>query len=35
LDGTPLTGEDGLHNVLLCEAAHASARRGGKTVMVR
>lgn len=32
LAGVPLTGESGLHNVLLCEAAHASARRGGKTV---
>jgi predicted dehydrogenase len=35
LSGNPLTGEDGLHNVLLCEAAHASAQRGGKTVTVR
>ena len=34
LSGNPLTGEDGLHNVLLCEAAHASAQRGGKTVTV-
>lgn len=35
LSGTPLTGESGLHNVLLCEAAHASAKRGGKTVEVK
>jgi predicted dehydrogenase len=35
LAGAPLSGEDGLHNVLLCEAAHASARRGGKTVVVK
>jgi predicted dehydrogenase len=34
LAGVPLTGEGGLHNVLLCEAAHASAQRGGKTVKV-
>ena len=33
--GKPMTGEEGLHNVLLCEAAHASAQRGGKTVAVR
>jgi len=33
--GKPLSGEEGLHNVLLCEAAHASAQRGGKTVAVR
>jgi len=33
--GRPMTGEDGLHNVLLCEAAHTSAQRGGKTVAVR
>lgn len=31
----PLTGEDGLHNVLVCEAAHASANRNGRTVKVR
>jgi predicted dehydrogenase len=35
LAGVPLTGESGLHNVLLCEAAHASAQRGGETVTVR
>ena len=35
LSGKPMTGEEGLHNVLLCEAAHASAQRGGKTVAVR
>lgn len=34
LSGSPMTGEDGLHNVLLCEAAHVSAQRGGKTVEV-
>jgi len=35
LNGKPMTGEDGLHNVLLCEAAHTSASKGGKTVVVR
>ena len=35
LNGTPLTGESGLHNVQLCEAAHASAQHGGKTVEVK
>ena len=34
LNGTPLTGSGALHNVLLCEAAHASAQRGGRTVEV-
>ncbi|MDD4019425.1 MAG: hypothetical protein PHV28_15960, partial [Kiritimatiellae bacterium] len=33
--GKPMSGEEGLHNVLLCEAAHASAQRGGKTVEVK
>ena len=33
--GKPLSGEEGLHNVLLCEAAHASAQRGGKTVEIK
>ncbi len=32
--GTLLTGEEGLHNVLLCEAAHRSAQSGGKTVAI-
>ena len=32
---TPLTGKDGLRNVVLCEAAHVSAQRNGKTVRVR
>ena len=35
VSGMPLTGACGLHNVLLCEAAHASARSGGKTVEVK
>jgi len=35
LRGQPLSGETGLHNVLLCEAAHASARRGGRAVAVK
>ena len=30
--GRPLTGADGLRNVRICEAAHRSARRGGRTV---
>ncbi|MDR2115540.1 MAG: hypothetical protein LBP87_04085, partial [Planctomycetaceae bacterium] len=29
LTGKPLNGEEGLHNVLLCEAAHRSAKQGG------
>ena len=29
LTGKPLSGEEGLHNVLLCEAAHQSAVQGG------
>jgi predicted dehydrogenase len=29
LTGKPLNGEDGLHNVLLCEAAHRSAKQNG------
>ena len=33
-NGKPLTGEEGLHNVLLCEAAHLSAQKGGKNVAV-
>lgn len=35
LNGTPLTGECGFHNVLICEAAHASAQCGGGVVRVR
>ncbi|MDD3543998.1 MAG: Gfo/Idh/MocA family oxidoreductase [Kiritimatiellae bacterium] len=35
LKGKPLTGLDGLRNVLMCEAAHASAQRGGRTVRIR
>lgn len=35
LAGTPLTGQDGLRNVLLCEAAHTSAQRGGRPVRIR
>ncbi|MFA7173158.1 MAG: Gfo/Idh/MocA family oxidoreductase [Kiritimatiellia bacterium] len=35
LSGEPLTGSDGLHNVLICEAAHTSAQRGGKTVKIK
>ena len=34
LSGKPLNGEDGLHNVLLCEAVHRSAARGGAVVEV-
>ena len=32
--GKRLTGEDGLRNVLLCELAHRSARKGGKTLVL-
>jgi len=35
LSGRPLSGEGGLRNVLICEAAHASAQRGGRTVAVK
>lgn len=35
LSGQPLTGYDGYRNVKLCEAAHSSARRGGRTVAVK
>lgn len=31
--GPRMTGLDGLHNVRLCEAAHASAQSGGKTMV--
>ncbi len=34
LKGEPLTCEEGLRNVLLCEATHRSAQRGGKSVVV-
>lgn len=30
----PISGEEGLHNVLLCEAAHRSARQGGEIISV-
>jgi len=33
--GVPLTAVDGLRNVLMCEAAHASAQRGGRTVKIK
>lgn len=32
LDGRPFDGAAGLHNVRLCEAAHASAKQGGAAV---
>ena len=34
LSGNYLNAEDALHNILLCEAAHKSAREGGKVVEV-
>ena len=34
LDGRPLDGGDALHNILLCEAAHASARNNGKIMEI-
>lgn len=34
LDGKPLDGGDALHNILLCEAAHASARNNGKIMEI-
>ncbi|MCL2305000.1 MAG: Gfo/Idh/MocA family oxidoreductase [Planctomycetaceae bacterium] len=33
LSGKPLCGKDGLHNVLLCEAAHHSAAQGAVVTM--
>ena len=35
LNGTPLTAEDALHNIQLCEAAHESAQNGGKLIEVK
>ena len=35
LNGTPLTAEDALHNIRLCEAAHASARNNGKIIEIK
>jgi predicted dehydrogenase len=32
LQDVPLTGDEGLHNVRICEAAHRSARQGGTTI---
>jgi len=34
LDGKPLSGEEGLHNVLLCESVHRSALQGGTVVEI-
>ena len=31
----PLTADDAIHNLALCAAAHESARKGGKVVIVR
>ena len=30
LDGKPLTGDDAVHNLVLCAACHASAQNGGR-----
>ncbi|MDD5698748.1 MAG: Gfo/Idh/MocA family oxidoreductase [Victivallaceae bacterium] len=35
LNGTPLSGEDGLHNLKLCLAAHESARHCGRITEVK
>ena len=35
LDGRPLDADDAIHNLALCEAVHASARKGGRTVTVK
>lgn len=35
LDGRPLNADDAIHNLALCEAVHASARKGGRTVSVK
>ena len=34
IDNKPMDGHDGLHNLQLVEAAHASARQGGKPVTI-
>ena len=34
LAGKPMNAQDALHNILLCEAAHESARNGGRIVTV-
>lgn len=34
LSGNPMSGADGLHNVILCEAAHASALSKGKRIAI-
>ena len=35
LDGKPLTADDAIHNLALCAAVHASARKDGKAVAVK
>ena len=35
LDGRLLNADDAIHNLALCEAVHASARKGGRTVSVK
>ena len=35
LDGRPLDADDAIHNLAVCEAVHASARKGGRTVTVK
>ena len=35
LAGRPLTGDDAVHNLALCAAAHVSAQKGGKVVNVK
>ena len=35
ISGQPLTGDAAVHNLALCAAAHASARKGGTVVSVR
>ena len=35
LAARPLTGDDAVHNLALCAAAHASAQKGGEVVSVR
>jgi predicted dehydrogenase len=34
-DGKPLNADDAVHNLALCEAAHASAKKGGRLVTVK
>ena len=34
-EGRPLTGDEAVHNLALCAACHESARKGGKTIVLK